>query len=64
MAAAIFGDASKVDYVDINAATRFLLLANDQYDILARGASHEMDRDIFEVSETIGNDVIIDIDGI
>ncbi|MCB8840106.1 amino acid ABC transporter substrate-binding protein [Aurantimonas sp. VKM B-3413] len=45
VAAAVFGDASKVQYVPLSAVQRFPALQNNEIDMLARNTTWTMDRD-------------------
>ena len=45
VAAAVFGDASKIQYVPLSAVQRFPALQNNEIDMLARNTTWTMDRD-------------------
>jgi len=45
MAAAIFGDASKVEYRDLNSSERFAALASGEVDLLSRNTTMTLSRD-------------------
>jgi general L-amino acid transport system substrate-binding protein len=45
MAAAVFGDASKVDYVPLSAKTRFTALQSGEIDVLSRNTTWTFSRD-------------------
>ena len=45
----MFGDAARVEFVDISLFDRFLVLAEKRVDIVARTSTHTMERSLFEV---------------
>lgn len=49
LAAAILGDADKVQLVVIPATERFTKLANEEVDVLVRTTTHTMERDVSEI---------------
>ena len=54
VAAAIFGDATKVEYVGLNAAQRFPTLASGAIDLLARNTTWTISRDVNLMFEFAG----------
>lgn len=44
-------DKFNVEIVIVEAASRFMMLQNDEVDLLASWDTHTMERDLFEVSE-------------
>ena len=55
LSAAIFsGDASKVDFVDLPTADRFIALATGMVDVLASVTTITLDRDIEEQTSRTG----------
>ena len=54
VAAAIFGDATKVEYVGLNAAQRFPTLASGEIDLLARNTTWTISRDVNLMFEFAG----------
>ena len=54
VAAAIFGDATKVEYVGLNAAQRFPTLASKSIDLLARNTTWTISRDVNLMFEFAG----------
>ena len=54
VSAAIFGDASKVEYVGLNAAQRFPTLASREIDLLARNTTWTISRDVNLMFEFAG----------
>ena len=54
VAAAIFGDATKVEYVGLNAAQRFPTLASGNIDLLARNTTWTISRDVNLMFEFAG----------
>lgn len=60
VAAAVFGDSSKVEFVPVDTATRFDALQSGKIDLLARNTTWTMDRDVALGLEFAG---ILYIDG-
>ena len=54
VSAAIFGDATKVEYVGLNAAQRFPTLASGEIDLLARNTTWTISRDVNLMFEFAG----------
>ena len=54
VAAAIFGDSTKVEYVGLNAAQRFPTLASGNIDVLARNTTWTISRDVNLMFEFAG----------
>ena len=54
VSAAIFGDASKVEFVGLNAAQRFPTLASGSIDLLARNTTWTISRDVNLMFEFAG----------
>ena len=54
VSAAIFGDASKVEFVGLNAAQRFPTLASKEIDLLARNTTWTISRDVNLMFEFAG----------
>ena len=54
VSAAIFGDATKVEYVGLNAAQRFPTLASKEIDLLARNTTWTISRDVNLMFEFAG----------
>ena len=54
VSAAIFGDATKVEYVGLNAAQRFPTLASGNIDLLARNTTWTISRDVNLMFEFAG----------
>jgi general L-amino acid transport system substrate-binding protein len=60
VAAAVLGDPNKVEFVEVDIATRFDALKNDKIDLLARNTTWTMERDVMMGFEFAG---ILYIDG-
>lgn len=54
MAAGIFGPDAIVEYVVVEASSRFQMLQNGEVDVLAAGTSHTMDRDLHYEDTGVG----------
>jgi ABC-type amino acid transport substrate-binding protein len=53
VAAAVFGDADRVEPVVTNTADKFPFLFNGTIDLLSRTTTHTTEREVFEVSRTL-----------
>jgi len=54
VAAAVFGDPAKVEFIPLEAEGRFEALKSDKIDVLSRNTTWTMDRDVDEGAEFVG----------